>query len=493
YSGGGSGGSVWLTCTTLAGGGNISADGGAGGSGCCAGTGGGGGGGRVGVYYTNSTFFGNMNALGGPGSVRGGAGTVYAKRAADARGTFTVDNNNNAGETTEFYGPTLVDANMVVRRGGRVGAAHRQTDFDLTVVGNLLLDAPLGGAPGGAVYADGRGFAGSQGPGRGGAADGSSGGGAGYGGAGGRGGPGGAGGITYGSSSFPVELGSGGGNRYSGGVPEVGTGGSGGGHLRLSVLGTLDLRGEISARGAGGAAYAGGGSGGSILLSYGSVVGTGVVTANGGNGGAGCCATTGGGGGGGRIAIYRCSTASPTMQVLGGTGNAPGLLGTTFVGSAAFLTQPDSLSVCPSGTKVFQADALGTGPFTYRWQWQPVVNGAWINVADGVNTVPGVGSPAFTANGALTAAMSIPAASSNRIVYPFRCLATNGCASLTSGEGELVVCTADFDCSGGVDSDDTIAFFDTWDVSNALADVNRDGGVDGDDIIAFFARWDAGC
>ncbi len=54
-----------------------------------------------------------------------------------------------------------------------------------------------------------------------------------------------------------------------------------------------------------------------------------------------------------------------------------------------------------------------------------------------------------------------------------------------------VRCRADIDRSGGVDSDDVIAFFSLWDANQM--DYNEDGGTDGDDIIAFFAGWDAGC
>ena len=57
----------------------------------------------------------------------------------------------------------------------------------------------------------------------------------------------------------------------------------------------------------------------------------------------------------------------------------------------------------------------------------------------------------------------------------------------------LAVCFADFDCSGGVDSDDTIAFFAEWDANGPNADVDGSGGVDSDDVIVFFAQWDVGC
>jgi len=53
------------------------------------------------------------------------------------------------------------------------------------------------------------------------------------------------------------------------------------------------------------------------------------------------------------------------------------------------------------------------------------------------------------------------------------------------------VCPADINDDGGVDGDDVIQFFTSWDAGNA--DFNRDGGTDGDDVIAFFARWDMNC
>lgn len=52
-------------------------------------------------------------------------------------------------------------------------------------------------------------------------------------------------------------------------------------------------------------------------------------------------------------------------------------------------------------------------------------------------------------------------------------------------------CPSDWNYDGGVDSDDVIAFFADWDISQA--DYTGDGGTDGDDIIAFFSAWDVGC
>lgn len=55
------------------------------------------------------------------------------------------------------------------------------------------------------------------------------------------------------------------------------------------------------------------------------------------------------------------------------------------------------------------------------------------------------------------------------------------------------LCLSDFNNDGGVDSDDVIAFFASWDAGQTAADMNGDGGVDADDVIEFFGRWDQGC
>jgi hypothetical protein len=71
-SGGGSGGSVWITAGTLAGAGTISAYGG---DGVFYG-GGGGGGGRIAIYAPINQFIGTTNVIGGAGAVPGQSGTV---------------------------------------------------------------------------------------------------------------------------------------------------------------------------------------------------------------------------------------------------------------------------------------------------------------------------------------------------------------------------------------------------------------------------------
>jgi hypothetical protein len=72
-SGGGSGGSVWITAGALSGTGNISA---VGGDGVLFG-GGGGGGGRIAIYTPTNSFTGATNVNGGSGDVSGQPGTIF--------------------------------------------------------------------------------------------------------------------------------------------------------------------------------------------------------------------------------------------------------------------------------------------------------------------------------------------------------------------------------------------------------------------------------
>jgi hypothetical protein len=106
-------------------------------------------------------------------------------------------------------------------------------------------------------------------------------------------------------------------------------GGSGGGVIRLTVTGTLQMDGIISASaGNGSGTGGGGGSGGSIWLTVGTLSGSGSITANGGSG----ADSVGGGGGGGRIYIP-CSNNSftGTISACGGGGANWGGAGTVFI------------------------------------------------------------------------------------------------------------------------------------------------------------------
>ena len=89
YGGGGSGGSIWLTCQRLAGGasGVVRANGGNGASAEVPIRGGGGGGGRIAFQYATHTEAWTPTVYGGTGNVNGASGTIV-RLLAEPRGTL---------------------------------------------------------------------------------------------------------------------------------------------------------------------------------------------------------------------------------------------------------------------------------------------------------------------------------------------------------------------------------------------------------------------
>ncbi|HOX55407.1 MAG TPA: hypothetical protein P5205_01285 [Candidatus Paceibacterota bacterium] len=343
-SGGGSGGSIWLTAGTLAGSGTISANGGMG-NGIGFVGGGGGGGGRIAIEHGMALFFGVVTARGGSGSAAGGAGTIYTRATSQSWGTVLVDNGGQVGTNTTLGSSSSGIVDLTVQGGAVLipfvpqtirnllvasGGWLRLTNYDyvMTVTGNATVQA------GGGILADGAGHPGNAGPGAGRYYSSSGtyyiGGGGGYGGYGAAGGAPApytaAGGSPYGLPMSVVERGSGG-----GGFSPYAVGGSGGGVIRLNVNGVLQVDGTISAAGyPGNAPSAGGGSGGSVSLNVGTLSGTGIISANGGAGN-----YLGGGGSGGRIAIqYTASTFSGLLSAYGGGGYAWGGAGTIYTKAA---------------------------------------------------------------------------------------------------------------------------------------------------------------
>ena len=378
-----SGGSIWITADTLTGSGMISATGGDVAFDTPAG--GGGGGGRIAVYYDASDFTGTVSASGGTGGSNGGAGTIFTKQNADPLANVLVDNSGIQGEVTPLDTPDALDDVVVacsneglvyieqpltvggihVRFGGVLSHGIDCNGLDLTVLGDVVVDAN------GAIDASGKGFRVDHGPGHG---DGGVGGGGGYGGFGGRHVPDSNYGSTYGSIKGPNDLGSGG----SAGAA------AGGGAIKLAVAGTLTVNGSITADGDDNITHFthGAASGGSIWIMAGSLAGSGMISANGGD--VAFDTPAGGGGGGGRIAVYyEASDFTGTVSASGGTGGSSGGAGTILTkrdtdplanvlvdnsgiqGDATPLDTPDALDdvvvAISGGSIVYTGEGLAVG------------------------------------------------------------------------------------------------------------------------------------
>ena len=309
--------------------------------------------GRIALVCVTNNFTGTLSAYGGNGMLPGGAGTIYTS----IRGTNTVlvsnggilgtntpldtalglptlpfDLNISGGATVVPTSPLPILRDLNLGIGGTLIMPVAQSNLVLAVQNNANVAGNLN--------VDSLGWALGTGPGAGGSIA-NKGAGGGYGGAGGASINGVPGGITNGSATQPVDYGSGGGMGAN-----TATGGSqGGGVVRLSVAGTLNVDGNVSANGDfGWQDDSGGGAGGSIWITANSLTGAGTIAAMGGSG----APAGGGGGGGGRIAIYSTTNLFTGTNVSGGGGFASGQPGTVYLSNA--MPGFQIVSQSPTGT-----------------------------------------------------------------------------------------------------------------------------------------------
>ena len=407
--GGGSGGSLYVTAETLTGTGTFSADGGS----SLTNRGGGGGGGRVVVYYLDDGDFGgatSSTANGGTGVQAGTDGSVgffqvtdLANHLTDATRDLTVyttyryDSKSSLALNTITVGDSLAAGAVFAVGGGAtldVAGTIHVTNNSTILAQATNTSAPVDGGwqgsgvrinadtvtidAGSAISADGQGYDATSGPAPGGSAGYGSAGGA-HAGAGGHGAAGAAAQTaTYGSAYYATTLGSGGGNPNEGGA--------GGGAIWLDVGDTLTVNGRLSADGETAIGRGGGGAGGSLLVSAGTVTGSGTISANGGDfgsdygggGGAGHLVVSagdlsgtllvtadgggasagGGGGGGGSVYAYPWTSMTLPAENLTAAGGV-GSQATGSDGSVVIADEPHSQWLDESGTLFHDSEVIG--------------------------------------------------------------------------------------------------------------------------------------
>jgi hypothetical protein len=132
-SGGGSGGSIWITTNNLSGSGEIRANGGSGAHAYSTGGAGGGSGGRVALVVNNtSSFNGSLAALGGLGTTSGAAGTIYT-RTGGGMPSLNASTVNVNPAATPF--PNASGVEMTVGSGARVQFPVASSISKLNVLG----------------------------------------------------------------------------------------------------------------------------------------------------------------------------------------------------------------------------------------------------------------------------------------------------------------------------------------------------------------------
>ena len=246
--------------------------------------------------------------------------------------------------------PHTITGNVTLASGGVIthNLQYQEEQFkvDLTIDGDLTIPA------GCAVDVDGVGHYDEYGPG----------GGAAYGFGGTHGGQGGwrsSGSGTaddcYGSITSPTNIGSGG-YQYT-----VGEETDGGGAAKITVTGTTDLDGMMTADGNGGNTLRlnAGGSGGSIWLTTSSLTGSGTIKANGGTAKHGEAS----GGGGGRVAVWLTGSDSFGSVVTEAHGGDAGGIGGYRDGAAGTVYKQTQTQGAGKGTLI--VDNTGQAATTY--------------------------------------------------------------------------------------------------------------------------------
>ena len=178
------------------------------------------------------------------------------------------------------------------------------------------------------------------------------------------------------------------------------------------------------------------------------------------------------------------------------------LLGTSPCSGAAITQDPQPVSACATGNASFHAGASGTGTLSYQWERETSPgSGVFAVLADGPTGswdggAPGVGA-IISGSGTDTLNIDADTANGKRLAAPhavrYRCTVSNECGTASSTGAQLSICLADYNCDGGVNTLDVLAFLNAWSAGGTDGDFNHDGSVNTLDVLAFLNAWSAGC
>jgi hypothetical protein len=157
--------------------------------------------------------------------------------------------------------------------------------------------------------------------------------------------------------------------------------------------------------------------------------------------------------------------------------------------------QPVSGSVCPAPGATFSVSAWGTGGVTYQWQVEsPAHSGMFVDLGDTAFIEPATGLILnYSGAAAATLLMTSATQGSHPSGVLLRCGVSDGCGETVSNTVTLRVCSADFNCSGGLSVQDIFDFLAAYFSGDPRADFNGSGVISVQDIFDFLAAYFAGC
>ena len=205
-----------------------------------------------------------------------------------------------------------------------------------------------------------------------------------------------------------------------------------------------------------------------------------------------CCLAPGG-----------CSVLTPAgCSAAGGTqGPFNSACSTYCCGALSFTAPPQAAFTCPSGAPGFSASATGgSGPLAYSWQVQTAPS-SWTTLSSSPTSVPcsaagGVGSGMASASAYASDSTPITITGCLGVQHwQIQAVVTDNaaCGSLASNPATLLICPADFNCSGSVTVQDIFDFLSAWFAARPSADFNGSGSVTVQDIFDYLSAWFAGC
>jgi hypothetical protein len=155
------------------------------------------------------------------------------------------------------------------------------------------------------------------------------------------------------------------------------------------------------------------------------------------------------------------------------------------------IIQPQRGVACPSGAATFSIATGGNpGPFAFTWQVHSTAG--WQDLGNDPAPLPCGGSAfAFPLNAPTVQIGIRPCPGVDQ--YQVRCIVTDPCGIVTSGEVTYFVCRVDFDCSGAVNSQDFFDFLNAFFFGDSSADFNDDGAVNSQDLFDFLSSFFPGC